>query len=228
MAVFRVRSVALLCSMLATVPGATIAADENKTAASPAVAAGNTATSQPSALVPVKSGFDRLDLAPLPSAQKVFIPPIDVAYAKGFRDANIHYRDSDYELTEADKEKLQQIYTKALQDWFKDQDWQVVTDQAAATLILKLRFTEFWLAAPLKESPQVRKTLADEYGRFILNGDLIQAADQQLVLRFSDRREVDRTGAALAFNSVLFWKAVEFDAQLFGMTLEEGTAKGRK
>lgn len=223
----RYRSVTLLCSILVAAPGVALPAAADK-ASAVQVPAAKVPADKASGLESVKSRLDKLELAPLPGNQTVYIPPVAIVYAKGYRDASVHYREADYQLSESDRGKLQKVYTSVLQEWFKDRGWKVVAEKEAATLVLKLQFTDFWLAAPLKESPQVRKTLADEYARFTVSGDLARTADDQVILRFADRRQIDRSGATLAYNSVLFWKAVEFDAELLGITLLEDTAKARK
>lgn len=189
--------------------------------APPAAAQSETAPTSPattstaaSGLTDIKSAFDSLRVLPAwpdpAKPLKIALAPLHISYAKR-RDTQPYYRDSDFQLSQRDIDLLQKTLSETFANtWFKQQQWQVVTDPAAADLKLRIDFKEFWLAAPLKENITVSKTYAEESARFTLSGRIERVSDQQAVVEFSDRRKVKPLAAPPGkvdrFTAVTFWR----------------------
>jgi hypothetical protein len=194
-----------------------------------------TTSTATSGLTDIKSAFDSLRVLPASLDQgkslKIAIVPLHISYAKR-RDTQPYYRDSDFQLSQRDVELLQKTLSETFTNtWFKQQQWEVVTDPATADLKLTVDFKEFWLAAPLKENITVSKTYAEESARFTLSGRIERVSDQQPVVEFSDRRKVKPLGAPPGkvdrFNAVTFWRDMRREMDTAARQLNAAIVSGK-
>lgn len=184
-------------------------------------------------LTEVKSQLDTVRVLPdafgASRPLKIAVMPLQVEYPKRRRDLQPYYRESDFQLSTKDVERLQKTLSQAFADtWFKQQQWQLVTDPATADLKLFVHFKEFWLAAPLKEDINVSRTYTEESARFTLSGRIERAGDQQRIVEFSDKRRLRQLGGPRGrmdrFNVVTFWRDMRLDLDNIARQLERSVS----
>lgn len=215
---------ALLLSLFAALP-----ATAQNVAPAPATTSG-------AGLTDVKSSFDTLRVMPDAISRgkplKIAVMPLKITYAKQRHDSQPYYNEADYKLSDRDIGQLQKAVVDAFTgEWFVKQQWQLVTDPAAADIRLTVEFRDFWLAAPLKESIHVHKTFTEESARFTLAGNIERTSDQQHLVEFSDRRKVRPPGIPPGrldrFNTVTFWRDMRREMDFFAGRLHSAIGSGK-
>lgn len=181
-------------------------------------------------LLPRQTGLDRVSVAYAfdLSGAKVYLEPLEVAYSKRSLSLGSPLRAEDYELSEKDLVRLQELMGETLSERFlAPRQSQLVADRAEADYVLRMDLSRFALGAPLDPQPWLWRVYTDQSAYGVLSGEL-QDSSGNAVMRFSDRRDIGDNfmGLGLAgrmdrFTSVTFWHDMKVDLRRAFASLDE-------
>ncbi|QIL91243.1 hypothetical protein GNX18_16730 [Microbulbifer sp. SH-1] len=181
-------------------------------------------------LLPRQTGLDSVSAAYAfdLSGAKVYLEPVGVAYNKRHTNPGSPLRAEDYELSEKDLARLQELMGETLSERFlAPRQSQLVADKSEADYVLQLDLSRFALGAPLDPQPWLWRVYTDKSAYGVLSGEL-QDNSGNAVMRFSDRRDIGDNFAGLGlagrmdrFTSVTFWHDMKVDLRRAFGSLDE-------
>ncbi|WP_233998658.1 hypothetical protein [Microbulbifer pacificus] len=181
-------------------------------------------------LLPRQTGMDSVSAAYAfdLSGAKVYLEPVGIAYSKRYPNPGSPLRAEDYELSEKDLARLQELMGETLSERFlAPRQSQLVADKAEADYVLQMDLSRFAVGAPLDPQPWLWRVYTDQSAYGVLSGEL-QDSNGNAVMRFSDRRDIGDNFSGLGpggrmdrFTSVTFWHDMKVDLRRAFASLDE-------
>jgi hypothetical protein len=161
------------------------------------------------------------------NSAKVYVAPLQIEYSKHSAGARSGLRAKDYELDAKDRTRLQELMAQTFSEKFlAPRNSQLVSEAQQADYTFQPRLEKFSLAAPLDPAPWLWRVYTDQSAYGVLAGDLYDR-EGNLVMRFSDRRDIGESFGGFAsgnverFTSVTFWADMKIDLRRAFFSLDK-------
>ena len=143
--------------------------------------------------------------------RQFYFEPLTVAYSKQKHNDNLNRREADFQFDNNELAIFEQKFQAGFsQQWQQQLNWSQAEQPSAGVLIVRAAVSDLYLYASIKNdsrSPDV--ALANETSKMQLQIELVDAANQHVLLRMRDQKTTGQfnsgTQSMMPVTSVSYW-----------------------
>lgn len=143
--------------------------------------------------------------------QQIYFEPLTVSYSKQRRSDTLNRSAEDFQFDDKEMTTFEEKFqTSFSQQWQQSLGWSVAEQPGAGVLIVRAAVSELFLYASIKnDARSPNASLTNETSKMQLQIELLDATNQQVLLRMNDQKITGRSGSGSQsmrrMTSVSYW-----------------------